>query len=275
MSRKIIHTILLILLFAAALPATTGVNTGVDWSSGTIESRGDARIEIDERGRPVDRLYGSVISINRGRMIACDRAREDAARRIIDSLKGIRVDSDKTMEDFIRDNPVTMERLPHIIESRTKFMETPSGHFATACRARLYIRELIAAVPYRYPMHDFPERTDNPISTDYTGLIIDTRGLDVEPMMFPVIYNRNGLEIYGKNFVDIRYATRTGIVSYVHTDEEARNKQGIGDSPLYTVALKSLNRCPVMADADIRKLFSSRETLDRLRKCRVIFIIDK
>ncbi len=260
--------------FSALVTGSTGEKAVVNWKSGTIISRGKAHIEIDGTGKPVDRLHRSVISINRGRMMASRMAREQAVHEIIRAVKGIRVDSDTTMEDLIRENPATMDRLPGIIESRTRFLEKPSGHYSTTCRARLYIRELIAAMPYRYPLQEFPTRMDNPIPTEYTGLIIDSRGLDVRPMVFPVVYNRNGLEIYSKNFVDVRYATRTGIVSYVHTDDQAKNKKGIGDRPLYTVAVKSMNGCPVMSERDIQKLFSSPLTIDRLKKCRVIFIID-
>ncbi len=48
-----------------------------------------------------------------------------------------------------------------------------------------------------------------------------------------------------------------------------------GGRPYYTVAVKELKGCPVLADRDIRKIFSSGETVGQLKRCRVIFIIDK
>ena len=39
--------------------------------------------------------------------------------------------------------------------------------------------------------------------------------------------------------------------------------------------MKEMKGCPVIANRDIRKIFSSGDTVGQLKKCRVIFIIDK
>ena len=91
----------------------------------------------------------------------------------------------------------------------------------------------------------------------------------------PSIYNEEGLEIYGRYFVNIRYASKYGLVTYVHSENDAMKKRMTGRHPCFTIALKGMKGCPVISNRDTRKIFSSRKTVEKLKKCKVIFIIDK
>ena len=124
-------------------------------------------------------------------------------------------------------------------------------------------------------MDEFPARIDNPIPTHYTSLVIDARGLGIEPMMLPSVYNENGLEIYGRYYVDIRHARRSGLIGYAYNENEAIKSPRTGNRPYYAIAVSGMKGCPVVSDRDIRKIFSSKNTIEQLKKCRVVFIIDK
>jgi hypothetical protein len=65
------------------------------------------------------------------------------------------------------------------------------------------------------------------------------------------------------------------MVSYVNRDDEARKNKRIGEHPLFAVAVNKNGGCPVLSEADVRKLFSSQKTLKALRECRIVFIIDR
>src|SRR5208337_4872049 len=99
--------------------------------------------------------------------------------------------------------------------------------------------------------------------------------LKVAPMILPSVFNENGLEVFGRLYVDIRHATRFGIVGYAFSEKEAMKSPLAGDHPYYTDAIGEMKGCPVISNRDVRKIFSSVRTVENLKKCRVIFIIDK
>ncbi|OHD64032.1 MAG: hypothetical protein A2176_05410 [Spirochaetes bacterium RBG_13_51_14] len=247
----------------------------VDWSRGVIVAYGTVRVDISEQGRPMDGDSGTVISLNRGRVAAYRKARERAIENMTRLVKGIRVDSDTMMSDLLDRSDVVQTRIVSIISGRVKILEYPIDFAISGCRAELSIGDILPAVPYTYPGDEFPARIDNPIPTDYTSLIVEARGIPVEPMILPSIFNEEGLEVYGRFYVDIRHASKFGIVAYAHNEDEAMKIRSAGGHPYYAVAVKAMKGCPVLGERDIRKIFSSGKTVESLKKCRVIFIIDK
>jgi hypothetical protein len=262
------------ILDSAARTGTLPPDT-IDWTKGTIVTHGTCRVTIDDRGTPVNEDGSAVISLTRGRVNAYHRARERALESMIQLIRNVRVDGDTTLSELLERSDIVQSRIVAVIDGKIKSREFPVDFATSGCRAELRIGDLLPAVPYTYPGDEFPARIDSPISTDYSSLIIDTRGLPVEPMILPSVLNEDGLEVYGRFFVDIRNAGRYGIVAYAHGEDEAMKYRAAGDHPLYTVALRAVKGCPVIADKDVRKLFSSGKTVGQLKKCRVIFIIDK
>jgi hypothetical protein len=253
-----------------ALPPDT-----IDWTKGTIVTHGTCRVNIDDRGTPVNEDGSAAVSLTRGRVDAYRKARERAMEGMVRLVKNVRVDADTTLSELLEHSDVFQSRIVAVINAKMKSREFPVDFATSGCRAELRIGDLLPAVPYTYPGDEFPARIDAPIPTDYTSLIIDTRALAVEPMILPSVLNEDGLEVYGRFFVDIRSAGRYGIVAYAHGEDEAMKYRTAGDRPFYTVALRAVKGCPVIADRDVRKLFSSGRTVEQLKKCRVIFIIDK
>ena len=247
----------------------------VNWTSGVIVSHGRCRVTVNEGGTPVDEDKSSAISLNRGRAASYRKAREQAFESMSRLVRGIRVDADTMMTDLLEESDIVQSRLVNIISSRIKLSFFPVDFYTSGCRAELKIGDLLPAVPYKYQADDFPARIDNPIPTDYTSLIIDVRGLGIEPMILPSVFNESGLEVFGRHYIDIRHATKFGIVSYAFSENDAMKSPLAGDHPYYTVAVGGLKGCPVLSNRDIKKIFCSIRTIEYLKKCRVIFIIDK
>jgi hypothetical protein len=262
-------------MFDVTARVKPGPDDSVEWGRGVIVSFGTGRVAISDRGEPVAGDDGAVISLNRGRVEAYRKAREQAVENMVRQVKGIRVDADTMLADLLEENDEVQSHIVNIISTRVKVVEYPVDFATSGCRAELKIGDILPAVPYVYPADEFPARIDNPIATDYTGLIINAKGLPVQPMILPSVYSEEGLEVYGRFNVDIRHAGKYGIVAYAHSEDEAMKFKAAGDHPYYTVALKEMKGCPVIADRDIRKILSSRNTVEQLKKCRVIFIIDK
>lgn len=247
----------------------------VEWNKGCIITHGTGQVTLNESGTPVQDDDSTVISLNRGRVEGYRKAREKAILSMVQIVKELRVDADTRMIDLLEQNDIVQSRIMALINGRVKFRQYPVDFRTSGCQARLKIGDILAAVPYQYPSDEFPERIDNPISTNYTSLIIDTRGLNIEPMILPSVFSEDGLEVYGRFLVDIRHATKYGIVAYVYNENEAMIKRIAGDHPFYTAAIKEMKGCPVLSDRDVRKIISSRNTIEYLKQCKVIFIIDK
>lgn len=248
---------------------------GVSWTKGIIVSHGTYQIPLKVGGRPEDLVTGTVISLNRERTEAYLAARDRAIQGMAGMIRGIRIDPDTRFDDLLAKSDEVQSRIADLIAQRVRLTEFPVDFFTSGCRAELVIADLLQAVPYTYPANAFPTRIDNPIPTDYSSLIIDARGLGIEPMILPSVFDENGLEVYGRYNVNIRHAMRSGIVRYVYTDDEAARSPVTGSRPYYTIALGRLKGCPVISDRAVRKILSSAKTIEELKKNRVIFIIDK
>ncbi len=272
---------ILILITACCVPLlgadvlTERYGSSVNWTKGHILATGKASIEVEERGAPVDYDDGTEIAINRARSDASARAREDAFEGIIASLKHIRLDSRQDFAGLLSSDETMQGRLSGLLGSRLVLKEYPADFYSVRCEARLSMGDLIASLPFEFPQHEFPLIDDTPLASDYSGLIIDARGLGIEPMVFPSVLNEDGLEIYGRIYIDGRYASRHGMAAYCYTEDEAKAHRRAGRRPFYTVALKNMNGSPVISDRDAKKILASRASRNNLKKCRLIIILDR
>jgi hypothetical protein len=276
MKKVYITAALILISVATAFSSAKKQNfSKIDWIAGKAISQAEAALEISDEGEIKDSMSGESVSLNHARLLSYNRAKEKAMENMMVILKSVKVDSDNYLSDIIEKNEFSQSKIYDVISSKAKLKEFPGGFSKTACLMELKISDIIPVLPYKYPAQRFPERMDIPIETEYTSLIVDARGISVEPMILPSILNEDGLEIYGRYMVNINAAGRNGIVSYAYNEQEAMKHKKAGAKPYYSVALKSLNGCPVISDRDIRKIYSSAENLKKLKNCGVIFIIDR
>jgi hypothetical protein len=246
-----------------------------DWLSGKVIVSDQKSIVTDDRGRPVDYDAGDVISISEAGNLAYRRAKDSAVVSAMAILKNIRIDSSNTFYDLLERDHIVRQKLSDYLNTNVISREVYIDYLTRGALIELKISELIKVINYDFPERAFPLRSDIDISTSYTSLIVDTRGLDVEPMLLPVVYNENGLEVYSKDYISASYAVKHNAVSYVYNEREALKHIKAGDKPYFCVALKSIHGSPVLSDDDLKKVYSDKKNLDSLRKCRVIFIIDR
>ena len=271
--KKILQSSLLIMLtvFAFGMP----VSVMPDWSSGKVIVSNQKSIVTDASGSPVDFETGDVISISEAGNLAFRRAKDAAIVSVMEMLKNIRIDSSNTFHDLLTNDKVVRQRLSDFLNYDVKSREIYVDYLTRGAFIELKISELIKVINYDFPERDFPMRDDIDISTRYTSLIVDTRGLNVQPMLLPVVYNENGLEVYSKDYISAVYAMKHNYVSYVYNEKDALKNINAGQNPYFCVALKSIQGSPVISDDDLKKVYSDKKNLDSLRKCRVIFIIDR
>ncbi|MCL1865207.1 MAG: hypothetical protein FWF73_05285 [Spirochaetes bacterium] len=268
--------IILIILFIILNSGSYGKNdVAVDWLNGKIISIGDSSMSIDENGNPIDIETNSVLSISEARNISYERSREKALINAINIINTIQVDNEKKIADLIKIDPVVRRNIYEVIEKNSTYKDVTSNYLISSCKFELNTGYLAEAVNYSFPKDNFPIQDNIEISTLYSSIIIDVRGLNIKPMLIPSVLNESGLEVYNKNFINPADAVKYNVVSYVYTEKDAIKHKKAGKNPLFCIALKNINGNPVISDSDIKKIFSHKKNIEYLQKCRVIFIIDR
>jgi hypothetical protein len=247
----------------------------IDWEKGEVIVSAIASLSLNESGLPVDTDTGNIISINKGRANAYETAKCIAIGKIVSVLKNIQVDERNRLIDIVKINQDSRRKLSGMVHKRFRYNNFPAGFGKSGCKATVKFRDIIDILPYKYPNLNLPVSDNIPISTYYSSLIVDVRGLGINPMVFPSIYNETGLEIYGRYFIDISYALKNGIVKYVYNENQAKNDKKAGSHPYFVAAIKNLNGNPVIPYGDIKRIYSHKNSLEKLKECKVIFIIDR
>ena len=136
----------------------------------------------------------------------------------------------------------------------------------------------VALRPFRdEPKILFPQPTSTNLdtqavsSTTYTGLIIDWSGLNLNPVMSPVIKNEAGIPIYGHENLDYDKIIAEGMVSYVQNVSEQTRA---GSNPLIVKAVKLDNHeaNPVISVSDADKILTANQIGKFLDNCAVVFV---
>ena len=266
----------LIIIFIIINTVSYGKNdAAVDWLNGRVISTGINNMAIDEKGVPVDFETNNGLAISEARTISYERSKEKAFINAINTISAIQVDSAYKIADLIKTDPVVRRNIYEVIEKNSIYKDVTSDYLISSCRLEFNTGHLAEAINYTFPQDKFPMQDNIEISTLYSSIIIDVRGLGIKPMLIPSIVNEHGLEIYSKNFINPDDAIKYNIVSYVHTEKDATKHKKAGKNPLFCIALKNINGSPVISDNDVKKIFSHKKNIEYLKKCRVIFIIDR
>ena len=131
-------------------------------------------------------------------------------------------------------------------------------------------------VAYDTPTNTTPKRRSvaeyaSMAQGDYTGLIVDCRGLDLQPVMSPVIENSNGTKIYGHKNLDIDKVISMGMADYI---DDTEHVDRAGENPLVVkaVALKNFNSNPVLAIPDSTRVLIENHATKFLKDLKVVFL---
>jgi len=118
---------------------------------------------------------------------------------------------------------------------------------------------------------------DNGNAPEYTGILIDAKGLDSRPALFPQVVTESGDDVFSADFAKPEQVTQYGLVGYFHDRTQALTADRIGANPLVVRALGSTgtNSCDlVISQTDAARIHGSRSNLELLSRCRVGFLVD-
>ena len=109
---------------------------------------------------------------------------------------------------------------------------------------------------------------------NYTGLVVDCRGMDLQPVMSPVVKNSNGTKIYGHKNLDIDKVIEMGMADYVSNVDSVERA---GDNPLVVkaTAVENFNSNPVLQVPDSNRVLIENHATKFLPELKVVFLFDE
>jgi len=249
---------------------SVGSSGKVDWTTGVITAVGI--------GAPPAQPANAA----QARAMAERAAQVVAYRNLLESVKGVRVDSTTTVENFIVTSDVIRTEVNGIIQGAMimdkKYMSDGSVEVTVGMKLTGALADaLLPKTPPTPPTGLTGTLTPASPGQLYTGLIVDARGLGVRPAMAPKILNEDGKEVYGSAWISRDYAVREGMVGYLKDPVQAQTNPRVTDKPLMVKAIKVAGDARVdmvITNADAAMLHSASENLSMLQKCRVIILVD-
>ncbi len=112
---------------------------------------------------------------------------------------------------------------------------------------------------------------------EYTGILVDAKGLEYRPALFPRVVTESGNDVFSADFATPAQMTQHGLVGYFYDRTQAFTADRVGPSPLIVraLAVTGTNPCDlVISQADAARIHGSKSNLELLSRCRVGFLVD-
>ena len=262
----------------------------INWSEGMLTATGVGLLPQDEPNRA--RAY----------LKARGYARLDALANLLMLIDRVQIDAQYTGADYMMQSEILRAsvtgfvRGAQILDERKIFIEGQEAVQVTVGTAmygknglsRLLLRPSPAtpepASDPTLPRIDLlapntPAPTTLTVEGNYTGLIIDARGLKVQPAMAPRILKADGTPLYGVGNFDIDMVIEKGLASYYRDMGAARSDPRAGSNPLVLRPIGVYRRSAattdvVLSDADAAKLLTEDARTGFLKQLKVVFVVD-
>ena len=230
---------------------------GVDWRNGYVHVIG--------YGVPPQGVYGA-----QAKLMARGAAKADAYRNAVEVLKGVRVDSQSYVRNYVMQNDEVRIKVEGFVQNAriigvsqladgtvTVTLELPLGGQAgltTLLRQPEHPTQYRPAQPWGV--------APSPAEKTYTGVIIDARQLEVKPALYPQVFDPHGYLLYGSTMVEMGRAGFTTLAAYARSLESARNIPRVGENPL----LLKADRAVEVSHGEKTDLILSTEEAESFRK---------
>jgi hypothetical protein len=218
-----------------------------------------------------------------------------AYRNLLEVTKGVQIDSQTTIRDFVTESDVINAAISGFVKGarsvNTDYLSdgtcevtlrmSLSGRFAQTIIPKAIQeqqkRETPPPAPVKpepAPVKPVPMPAAAPV---YTGMVIDARGLGARPAMSPKIVDEAGAEVYGSMIVDKTYAVSQGISGYARDLTAAQGNQRVTDNPVTVkgVSAEGAGKADIkISNDDAKQIRSATENLSFMKKCRVMIVLD-
>ena len=230
----------------------------------------------------------------RGMALSREAAIMAAQRDLVGIVQGVQIDSETTMRDLIIQSDVVNRKITGTLRGYKIIEEgsTDDGGYYVKITIPMYgaggladaiVPEIKFDTPQDFETVDTSTMNQNDVqaiqSIKYTGVVILTSGLGLEPTFSPVIYDTNGRAIYGIKNLQPDKVIDKGMVSYSNSVEDNITIDRAGTNPLVINAVEvrggknSANKVnAVVSVEDADKILLANENTGMLENCAVVFV---
>jgi len=241
----------------------------VDWTNGFIEAEGLGKPPPD----PLNTAHS--------RAVAEREAALSARVNLAEVVKRIRVDSRTEVGDYVKRPAIGLDALETRLRSARRV--DLSYERAEEVRVRVSVRlwgalaELILPNSIRNISTIVQPPGQEKSEESFTGLIVDCRGISLQPALVPLIVDEEGEVIYGPAFASRDHAAEKGMVSYIRDFTAANNHVRVAPRPLVVKGIRKPEGSPcdiMISRADAAKIRQPPSNLGFLHRCRVLVVVD-
>ena len=244
-------------------------NGAINWSTGCITAKGRAAPSKEDKNKLSSSIPGA--------------ANADAMKNLISILKDIKI-AQQSVKEFGASNDDIMAQIENTISdvSVIKQYYTSDGALEIEVKTSMYGGFLQLILPHeiaQIPEIESIEANDEVQKQrgKYTGLVLDIRGLEFEPLLYPVIKNEYGEEIYSEVFINREYAVQHGVCKYFCDMEKAVVNKRVGNNPLVLKGLRigEDKNTIILNKSDAEKIEKIIERHAFFKECRVIIVLNQ
>jgi hypothetical protein len=184
-------------------PLVEPVGSGsVNWSMGWVQATG--------LGAPPTNSGAA------GRPMAQRAAFSVALRNLLETVKGIRVDSATLVENYMTTNDVIKTQVSGFVRGAqiANTNPLPDGSVEITVKVPMYGVDSLMT-PFLPEKGIGAQEVPSDSPEGYTGMVIDARGLGLKPACFPSVVDDKGQVVYGPQTVDKAAAEKDGMVHYM------------------------------------------------------------
>jgi len=290
-----------ILMLMPALVFSQGylqdIGTGkVDWTSQVVRSTGIGAPNVS-------------LPLPQQRAGALRAAKMDALRNLLETVKGVNLNSETLVENAIVTNDQILTKVEGAVRGfrvvDTRYMssgdvevdvEVPlTGILSDALLPQTFGGGVLTAggqqfcptcgqpwpagksVPSGVTLAGGEAGFETPAGGTVSGLIVDARGLGLRPAMAPKVMDEQGNEVYGSKFVSREYAVDIGMVGYEKDVNRAAKNERVASTPMVVKGLQASgpNKTDVVIGAaDVAKIQGTAVNANFLQHCKVMFVLD-
>jgi len=271
-SLALVASVFILNMGAVAEPYSEQVGNGsLNWSTGEASATGI--------GVPPAKYANNIA---RSRAMAIRAAKVDAMRNLLETVKGVRVESQTLVKDMAVESDLIRTQMQGTVRhasmvGKPHYMEDGSVEVVMAINYRQTVAKAVIETHNQKQAASTPSKTGDSTAASgngplVSGLVINAVGKNLKTALAPRILDEDGHVIYSGSMVVKE--KQNNIVAYDTSPTDAAQLPRLGKSPLTINALKVQDKTDVViSNSDAEKIGTAAGMQDALHQARVAFAL--
>lgn len=275
---QLLGVILLVIIVSTVIPgpAEETLSHGqVNWLNGTIKATGVAHPQSKDSDNSVDPR--KMLSV----------AKVSAQQNLLMTIKQLPVSSTDRVDTLVGFDQLFMAKIQELVKNAPVIKQAylSDGTLWITIEFRLWgaftqlilpleVKQIETITPIDSSLKDDKIKSDEP---EWTGLIVDARGVGLKSALVPYILDDLGGQVYGPEFISRDFAVQWGMCGYTSDVNAAPKIDRVGQNPLTVKAIRATGHEPtdiVISAVDASRIRAASEHVVILREGKVIVVVD-